>query len=41
MANPTLKDALKNLESIQESIKAYNRKDFSKESFDNQKASSF
>ena len=32
MENNTLKDALKNLESIQESIKEYNRNDFSKES---------
>lgn len=41
MANPSLEDALKNLESIQESIEAYNRKDFSKESFDSQEASNF
>ena len=41
MTNPSLEDALKNLESIQESIKAYNKKDFSKESFDSQEASSF
>ena len=41
MPNHSLEDALKNLESIQESIKAYNRKDFSKESFDSQEASKF
>lgn len=37
MANPTLKDGLKNLEIIQESIKEYNRK----ESFDSQEESAF